>query len=134
MMGNGIGKDEKKKVQVHKANTYPLPAKRGRRSTVDGSLPHLNLEESAAKKEKGGGKFGTGNFTKDIKLQQQLASLQLGETLGRRPGRKAAKPSQTENGRDGAEGQTETIRKRGGKLNFLHNSLKRNKQVYPLYL
>jgi len=125
-MGNGLGKDEKKKVQVNKSNSYPQPSKRGRRSTVDGALSHLNLEPGA-KKEKGS-KFGTGTFTKDIKLQQQLATLQLGETIGKRPGRKAVRPPQTENGRDGSEGP-ETPRKRGSTLNFIQNSLKRNKQV-----
>lgn len=132
-MGNGLGKDEKKKVQVNKSSfmTYPQQ-KRGRRSTVDGTLPHLNLEVEASKstkKEKGGGKFGTGTFAKDTKLQHQLASLQLGETIGKRP-RKSSKPSQTENGRNESEGQSDTIRKRGSKLNFLQNSLKRSKQVY----
>jgi hypothetical protein len=100
---------------------------------VDGTLPHLNLEVEASKstkKEKGGGKFGTGTFAKDTKLQQQLATLQLGETIGKRP--RKSKPSHTENGRDGSECQPETIRKRGSKLNFLHNSLKRNKQVVTL--
>jgi hypothetical protein len=131
-MGNGLGKDkdEKKKVQVNKSNSYPQPSKRGRRSTVDGALSHLNLEvEPGKRKEKGGGKFGTGNFAKDTKLQQQLASLQLGETLGNRPGRKH-KPPQTENG-NGSDTET-TSRKRGSKLNFLQNSLKRNKYLYLL--
>eukprot|EP00026_Physarum_polycephalum_P004700 Phypoly_transcript_04723.p1 GENE.Phypoly_transcript_04723~~Phypoly_transcript_04723.p1 ORF type:complete len:555 (+),score=73.64 Phypoly_transcript_04723:88-1752(+) len=131
-MGNGLGKDkdEKKKVQVNKSNSYPQPAKRGRRSTVDGALSHLNLEvEPGKRKEKGGGKFGTGTFTKDIKLQQQLASLQLGETLGNRPGRKH-RPSQTENGRDGSDTET-TPRKRASRLNFLQNSLKRKQSFSP---
>lgn len=130
-MGNGLGKDEKKKVQVNKSNSYPQ-TKRGRRSTVDGTLPHLNLEVEAATKKQKGGKFGTGTFDKDIKLQHQLAGLQLGETLGKRPGRKSAKPSQTENGRDGAD--SDSVKKRGSKLNFLQNSLKRNRQTYLLSL
>jgi hypothetical protein len=130
-MGNGLGKDEKKKVQVNKSNSYPQSSKRGRRSTVDGTLSHLNLEVEPGKKKEKGSKFGTGSFAKDIKLQQQLATLQLGETIGSRPGRKALRPLQTENGRDGSEG-TETVRKRGSKLNFLQNSLKRNKHTYLL--
>lgn len=130
-MGNGIGKDDKKKVaQVNKSNSYPQ-TKRGRRQTFDGIPPHLNLEVDVTKKEKGN-KYSTGNF-KDPKLQQQLAELKLGETIGGKRNRKNS--TNSANGRDGSDPQLlqETIaRKKGSKLHFLHNSLKRNK-TYPFF-
>lgn len=128
-MGNGLGKDDKKKApQVNKANSYPQ-TKRGRRQTIDGIPPHLNLE--VTKKDKAN-KYSTGNF-KDPKLQQQLAELKLGETIGKRPSRKSS--AHSANGRDGSDHpqvilQEAVTRKKGNKLQFLHNSLKRNK-TYP---
>lgn len=119
-MGNGLGKHDKKVLHVNKANSYPQ-SKRGRRATIDGFVPHLNLEVESKKAHK----FGTGNFKDSKLLQQQIAEFQLNSTIRRVQG----EPPQTANGSDGSEAATtKPSKKKGSKLNlFIQRSLTRNK-------
>lgn len=117
-MGNTNGKNKKSKqvLQVNKSNSYPI-TKRGRRSTIDGLAPHLDLE--VAKQQN---KRATATLPSEAKyrLPQQLAELKLGETI--RKGRVIMD--------DDFDFGGKPLKKKGGSKMNIFNSVRQHR-TYP---